>query len=378
MKIKHLILSLSLFLSWNVLASAQLSDTATISILTCRAGDDLYNMFGHTAVRVQDPTQSIDEVFNYGLFSFKEEGFMLKFMRGKLKYWVGRSTYRNFMRGYVSEKRSVIEQILNLDISQNNRLYQALLENTKNENKYYKYDFFFDNCSTRIGDILENNITLLKYSDSNESTKTFRQLLDEFNFVSPWIDFGMDLLVGTPADKEANSKDEMFLPEYLFIQMSKASLGHNPLVTETRILLDHEKEIGRRTRAKFFTPALFFALLLLLELFLFIKGSNKGWIKSYDKLIFFILGFGGVLILFMWFGTDHITTKNNLNLLWMNPLFLILLFNKSKSLYLLLSGCMVLTLIFACFLQQLHIAAIFIILICIFKLLRYYRHYNVA
>ena len=355
-------------------SSAQLSQQATISVLTCRAGDDLYNMFGHTAVRVQDPVQQLDEVYNYGLFSFKEPGFLMKFLRGKLNYWVGRASFDRFMGGYKTERRSVLEQVLDLNHSQVNKLYQALRQNIKAENKFYKYDFFFDNCTTRIRDILEDNITLLNYS-STSNDYSYRQLLDQFNYVSPWTDFGMDLLVGTPADARADAAGEMFLPEYLYGQLDKGSLGHTPLVKETKVLLDYESEVVARSKTGMFRPSVLFGLLLLLELFLF-KGqkTNQKWLRVYDKLFFTILGIAGLIIVFMWFATDHITTKNNMNLLWMNPLFLVLLFRKPQPLLLLLSAFMALSILGASFIQQLHVASVIIILIGLLKLLRYYKY----
>jgi len=373
MKYRLSILLIFYLLAGNPHLYAQLSNDATISILTCRAGDDIYNMFGHSAIRVVDSAQDLDVVYNYGLFDFSEPGFVIKFLRGKLKYWVGKSSYKAFMRTYVQEKRSVLEQILSLDQGQKNQLYQALQENNKLENRFYKYVFFFDNCSTRIRDILQRNVALLSYSEDEEATHSFRQLLDKFNYVSPWIDFGMDLLIGTPSDQKADSKGQMFLPENLYKQLARTSVGHSPLVIETRLLLDHEGELDRRSKGSLFPPALFFGLMLLLELFLFFKKGTAQWVKKYDTLFWSILGIGGCLLLFMWLGTDHITTKNNLNLLWMNPLFLILAFKPKKQSLLIGAGLMVLTLLLATFLQQLHVAAIIIVLISLLKALRRYR-----
>lgn len=354
---------------------AQLSEESTISILTCRPGDDVYNIFGHNAVRVQDSSVGVDEVYNYGLFSFEEEGFVMKFLRGKLRYWVGRSSMKGFLRGYVHEKRSVIEQTLDLDLAQKNKLYRALVENQKPENRYYLYDFFYDNCATRIRDILTDNITLLEYTSIDSEQYSFRQLLDQFNYKSPWIDFGMDLLVGTPADKTASPQAQMYLPEYLFNNLEKASLAHKPLVKSTQLILDYEAEIATRSRVPFFTPTLLFGLLLLLELFFFLKAGKEKlkWLSHYDNLAFLLLGIGSMILVFMWFGTDHSTTKNNLNLLWMSPLFLCILFYKSKNLILVQMGFIVLCLLLGTFVQQLHVAAILIALIAFFKLLRIFR-----
>ncbi len=354
-------------------ALCQLSESSSISVLTCRAGDDIYNMFGHNAIRVQDPERQMDDIYNYGLFNTQTPNFITKFLRRKLQYWVGKSSMKNFLRGYVYEKRSILEQELDLDLNQRNKLYMALQQNMRPENKYYKYEFFFDNCATRIRDILGDNITLLTYPSEENNQVTFRDLLDQFNFVSPWIDFGMDLLVGTPADALADTENQMFLPEYLYKHLSRSSLGHKPLVKSSKVILDYEKEYNERTNSKsFFTPALLFGFLLLLELFIFLSSrkSSSRWIRFYDALWYLILGIGGLVLVFMWFGTDHITTKNNINVLWMSPLFLFLLFKRNRTLLIIMAGLLILTLLLGTFLQQLHVASILIILLVLLKLLR--------
>lgn len=353
--------------------SSQLSSNATISILTCRSGDSIDNMFGHTAIRIVDPATQKDEIFNFGIFSFEEPNFTMKFMRGKLLYSLGRSSFNRFLSTYHRQKRSVFQQQLDLDHSQVNAIYNSLLENYKPENRRYKYDFFFDNCSTRARDLFPNNLEGIRFPDEPEKTMTYRDLLDQHTYRWPWTDFGMDLLVGHIADRTATVKDQMYLPEFFFDHLENMRLGNKPLVNATTMVLDHESAESERDRTPWISPLLFFGVLLILEIFLFFKNTTNRAIRFYDKMWFLVTGVGGLLILFMWFGTDHITTKGNLNLLWMSPLFLFRSFSSKRTVDFLLLLMLGMTLLLASFVQQLHAATILIIILLIFKLIRVVR-----
>jgi len=351
---------------------AQLSENAEISIITCRQGDQIYNTFGHTAILINDPILRKTELYNFGVFNFEEPGFTMKFLRGKLLYYLGINNYKGFMDAYTKEKRSVFTQKLDLNLEEKNKIYQALRENYKIENRKYLYDFFFDNCSTRARDLLENALPALTFPQS-ERKVSYRQLLDEYTFAKPWTDFGIDLIIGMKADKAASPRSQMFLPEYVYESLDKAMLNGKPLVEETELILNYENELKRRQKKSFLGPSLLFGLLLLLELFLFrkyTKGQSSKWIQRFDKLWFMAIGVGSMVILFMWFGTDHIATKSNLNILWMSPLFLFPALRKNKVGISILIGFLVLALIANIFWQQFHVASLMIIAISIMKLLR--------
>jgi len=352
---------------------AQLSDSATISIWTCRQGDDVWNTFGHTAIKVEDPVTAKYEIYNFGMFDFDEPGFTPKFLRGKLLYFLGIQSKARFYGGYKEEERSIFEQKLNLTTTQKNTIYLKLRENFKKENRRYLYDFFFDNCSTRQRDIIFNSLENLTDINDVKPTKTYRQLLDEYIFASPWMDFGIDLIIGKIADDVASKKDMMFLPDYLYERLKNTRVDGEPLVIETSTILDFESRHIQRQKATFFSPQLLFGLFFLLELLLFFKFFKKpipGIIKFYDGIWYTLLAISSIIILFMWFGTDHEATKQNLNVLWLNPLFFILLFVKKRWVYLSLLISMGLALITAVFLQQFHIASIMIICTLVLKLLR--------
>ncbi|MBT8189303.1 MAG: DUF4105 domain-containing protein [Bacteroidia bacterium] len=370
--VQRTLIPLFVLLFQGIPVTGQLSDSAQISVITCRAGDDIYNTFGHTAIRIYDPLDGKNELYNYGIFNFREPNFTMKFLRGKLLYSLGLQPYRRFLENYHYEKRTVFEQVL--DISQKDRkeIYQAIRTNYKPENRAYLYDFFFDNCSTRPRDILLDHIDGVSFAEQ-KGNKTFRHLLDEYTYAKPWTDFGIDLIIGSVADWTADRNDQMFLPEYLFTNLEEAKVNGHSLVSETKILANFESELERRSNIPWFTPVLVFAILLLLELILFLKFRKKvnpKWLTIIDKFWIFILGIGSIIIAFMWFGTDHIATKQNLNLLWMHPLFLVILFKPKRRIVLFSIILMILAILLSPFIQELHLASILIILITILKLVR--------
>lgn len=361
--------------------SAQLSEEAQISVLTIRPGDEIYTIFGHTSLRVYDPAKGKDQVFNYGLFSFSEPNFTMKFLRGKLLYYLGLNRYKRFMDENAFERRSTFEQVLDLDMVQKNKLYAAMLENVKPENKRYLYDFFYDNCSTRLRDQFMKNIDGIAYPTTSLGNLTYRQLLDQYTYRTPWTDFGMDLLVGARADETSGVLGEMYLPIFFYNHLSNTTVNGKPLVSEDKLVLDFEEAEKERDRIPFFTPVLLFGILLLLEIVLFIRAyqsksgltQNSKWLSVYDRLWYFILGISGVIIILMWFGTDHFATKWNFNLLWMSPLFLWKLFSsRSTNADLTLCISLILAFVAANFFQQYHVASILIAILMLFKMLRSY------
>ncbi len=321
------ILLVSILVSVNLIGQSQLSDSATISIYSVDRGSEVYTSFGHTGIRVSDPAQSLDYVFNYGIFSFNEPGFYTKFLAGKLLYRMGAETNGGFHKHYHREKRSVYEQKLDLTLQEKQAIYAFLVENYKPENRKYYYDFFFDNCSTRIADILDNNVAGLSWPQKPTKTITFREMLKESMEVKPWVFYGMDLIVGSIADKTTNIRDQLFLPMYLHDHLNNSFRGEKNIVLEDNLVADYVQEKTNQ-KAPFFNPILVFGILLIIEFIIFLLSfklfDNSTIINFYDRICFIIVGIAGLIIAFMWFGTNHETTKNNWNLLWMNPFFLIL------------------------------------------------------
>jgi hypothetical protein len=303
-------------------------ENTDISILTCRSGDELYSTFGHTAIRIVNTENDFDITYNYGVYSYNTSNFYIKFMRGKLPYYLGVSQTEFFMREYYHDKRSVIEQKLILTNDQKEIIIRFLLENAKPENRSYKYDFFYDNCATRAVDVYEL-AGEINYSNSIDE-KTYRELLKENLQNLVWSDFGIDLVIGARADLYTDRRGQMFLPEYIMKNLEYATVNSSgPLVEQAKLVLDFEELNAARKKSGTNWPLICTSILFILSLLI-----NLFWKKiarTYNRLIILICGILGLFLLFMWFGTEHGATKDNWNILWLNPLFLIFPFIKGKT-----------------------------------------------
>jgi hypothetical protein len=317
-----------------------LSERAEISLLTYDPVNEIHTVFGHSSIRVFDPERQLDIVFNYGMFDYAAPNFTLNFIKGKLNYSLGIQNYRDVIAYSDYRNQTVSEQVLNLDNRQKQEIYAFLQNNYKPENRYYLYDFFFDNCATRIRDILDTTLTTsLSYDKAAvEKNVTFRELLREFTKAQPWLEFGIDLVLGLPTDKKATFEQQMFLPQYLNESFAAGTITTadttKNLVQTTRPvhLADEVPETGFSI-----TPMLLFWLFFGLTLVLNILPKTSKITKIWNGVFVFIAGLAGLVILLMWFGTEHIPTKNNLNVIWCFPTHLIAAFwiwkTTSKPMY---------------------------------------------
>lgn len=301
-----------------------------ISLLTCDPGDELYSAFGHNAIRVLDLDTKRDLVFNYGTFDFDTPNFYLKFARGKLDYMLSVSTYEQFILHYQFLQRSVREQVLDLSPEQTLKTVEFLHENYQPENRFYRYDFFFDNCATKIRDVMEmvlgDQLNWNEAADAPE--KTFRTLIDEYVNVMPWADFGIDLALGSVIDRQTTEREKQFLPDYVEKAFEKATIvgdgPSRPLVRSSSTVL----EINPPPSAgSLFNPYFLFWVVAIMGIGVTYWGYRKkrlfiGW----DVALFGVLGIVGWVIVFLWFFTDHSATAYNWNILWAFPMHLALVF----------------------------------------------------
>ena len=226
-----------------------LSADAEVSLLTISPGDELYMGFGHSAVRVVDPQNRLDRIYNYGTFSFDEPGFYIKFCRGQLDYQLSAYDYKYAYLMYTREERSMKEQVFRMTPQMKQAVYEALETNHLKENRRYRYDFFFDNCATRIRDIFESALgESFTIYESNDRDLTFRNYIDQYLVPMQWADFGIDLVLGAKTDYPASAREAMFLPDYLFEGFDKATIkidGQNQqFVKEHKQILTYpEKEM---------------------------------------------------------------------------------------------------------------------------------------
>ena len=326
--LKALLLFVFVFIQINRV-KAQDSSHIRISLLTCTPGQELYSIFGHSALRVIDNTDKnsvTDHVYNFGTFNFDDPGFYLKFVRGQLRYYVNVEEFEDFKFSYIEENRGITEQELNFSAVEKIAIHRALLENIKEENKFYMYDFFFDNCTTRLRDII------VKYHQPKPllpavmpTTYTFRnaihQYLDSGNML--WSKFGIDILLGAPTDAVMTIPQQQFLPENLMKALDNTK--NTSIVSTSNNLYS----LGAINNKKvLFTPLSVFTLMLMLFISLSLYKNNitQNILSLLDTMLFFSVGLLGILLVFMWVGTDHIMTKNNYNLLWAWPVHIVYAF----------------------------------------------------
>lgn len=318
-----------LFMMISLLSFGQDSCRVRVSLLTCSPGDELYSTFGHSALRVTDSVSNTDVVYNYGTFNFDEPGFYSKFVRGKLKYFVSTEDFYSFEANYKYENRSITEQVLDLTCGQKQAVQQFLTWNLMPQNRYYKYDFTFDNCTTRLWDLLETvSDSSVKSNAENRDHSTFRDAIHEYldkNHKS-WDKLGIDILLGSRLDKEMTYRQTLFLPDNLMKAFDSATLNGIPLVNEKDIIL--KKTYVPEDKNNINNPLFIFSCLFVLIAFLSFSNSDftKRTLASFDSLLFFLFGLIGLLLIFMWVGTDHYMTRDNYNLLWAWPPHLVLAF----------------------------------------------------
>jgi uncharacterized protein DUF4105 len=315
--IKKLFLLATCYLLLATTSRAQDSSHIRISLLTCSPGEEIYSTFGHSALRVTDSIAKADIVFNYGTFDFDDPNFYGKFIRGKLLYYISAEYYDSFKVDYQRDNRGIIEQVLNFSPEEKIIIEGALYDNLREENKYYKYDFFFDNCTTRLRDLIvryKHPTPVLKAA-MPEGTR-FRQAIHEYldSAHQYWSELFIDVCLGVHTDAVMTPQQSMFLPDNLM-----RSLAKDPqLVIATNNLFPTTKE---EDNYSVFTPTVVFSLLFgfILVVGFYRNKVTNTFLRIFDGLLFFVTGLLGCMLLFMWFGTDHILCKDNYNLLWALP-----------------------------------------------------------
>ncbi|MCA0131962.1 lipoprotein N-acyltransferase Lnb domain-containing protein [Winogradskyella alexanderae] len=304
-----------------------LTPNAEVSVLTVGPGKSLNDAFGHNAFRIKDVSRGIDVTYGYGEYDFDAPNFYLKFAQGKLNYLISRHNYDDFYRHYVRYNRTVKEQILNFDPTEKQALFDYLENNYKPENRRYLYDFFYDNCATRIRDVSQTvtNNKIKFNSPDDLAQKTFRELIYEHVNKNSWGSFGIDLALGSVIDQNATPNEYMFLPKYINSYFENSTYdGMNSLVNRSKIIYKSRPE-----EASFnflISPLFVIGLISALILFITYKDyKNQSRSKWLDVSLFCLTGIVGLILFLLWFATDHSATANNYNLLWAFPLNFILI-----------------------------------------------------
>ena len=328
---KRILIFISLLICALNLSSQQISisDSSIVSLITCSPGEEVYAKFGHTAIRIVDKKNNLDVVFNYGIFSFETNNFYYKFIKGETDYMLGIYDTRNFLPEYVRRNSMVVEQILNLSPTEKKDLFALLIKNYLPENRTYRYNFIFDNCATRPRDkILAALHGYVKFREGGDS-KTFRQLIGTYVGNDTWLKFGIDIVFGIEADKAATESESMFLPEILMDEFQMAQIntrdGNNHKLVSERKILVQKIDLKENVTPWIFKPMAFSILLLIIGSIITIWDTKrKYYYKPFDAFVFGITGLAGLIVFYMMFFSLHPLVKSNLNLLWLNPLNLLI------------------------------------------------------
>jgi len=305
-------------------AQPVLSPAARISVITCGPDTrELYAAFGHSAIRVYDPANGLDEAFNYGVFNFNQPNFYLNFAKGFLFYKLGVYSYPDFEAYYLENDRYVHEQVLHLSADQKEKIFQFLVWNARPENQNYRYQYYQNNCATKIRDVLQSQLGAAIRWDSAwlQPAHSFRQKTDEHLDRLPWGDMGIDLCLGLPIDRRMHAWEYMFLPGYVedftdhaFIKMDSVWV---PLVAEKRRL----EKSAIHAEGNVFHPWVAMGLLAAVALAISIWDNRRKRLSKWlDVLLFGGAGLIGILLLSLWLFTDHTDAARNFNLLWAFPL----------------------------------------------------------
>ncbi len=308
------------------------SDSIRISLLTCEPGEEAYSLYGHTAIRYEDPARQLDIVFNYGIFNFNTPNFILRFALGQTDYLLGASEYERFEAEYFFDGRSVWQQTLNLQPEEKQTLIGLLWANYQPANRIYRYNFFYDNCSTRPRDKIAESIQgKVIYGDAripvHQGEKTFRDIVHEYTREHPWAQFGIDLCIGSEADRPITKEQMMFAPLYLMDFYSTAQIespsGNRPLVSGTRKVVDVAPDLDTTWCPTPMQCALVLFILVAAATIYGLKNEKGLW--GIDACLFGVAGVAGCILAFLALFSQHPAVSSNYVLFVFHPFHLFLL-----------------------------------------------------
>jgi hypothetical protein len=310
----------------------QLSPDVQVSVFTCDRGDQLYSTFGHTALRIKDPNNALDVVYNYGYFDFSTENFYFKFVKGDLQYFVKVTSYEDFVFEYRLDRREVIEQTLNLPLAKKQQLFEALNKSLNSNERFYIYKFIDRNCTTMITNKINDLYGSHAIQKVDDKTISYRTLLYPYfdNFF--WYKLGINIVFGAKTDTDAT---QLFLPVELLHSLDKATFDGKPLVTKKETIV---QGAPIESRFSFFNSIYVICVALLILMLI----NNKALFKSY----LFICGIFGLFLCLIGLYSLHQELLWNYNALLFNPLLLLIPFAKNNFFKKLLFSSLILLLIY--------------------------------
>lgn len=287
------------------------NDSLEISILTCSPGKEVYSVFGHSSIRILDTKNQIDHVYNFGMFDFSTPNFVFKFLKGKLQYFLGIQKTSDFIRIYTTENRTVSEQRLKLTEDEKKEIIKKLHFLYKPENRYYYYSFLNKNCTTELRDILNDIGVSLR---NRHLEITYREMIISYLKNNQWLKLGVNLVLGKSLDEKVNSYNSMFLPDFFEKEINDATIGGNKIV-KSRQKLNTIQVNNNPLVKRLFSPVIIFSILMLILIFRPLKKAKL--------LISIFIGGAGLFLAILMLVSEHPELKQNLNIIWCNPLYLL-------------------------------------------------------
>ena len=292
-----------------VFGQQSLSDTAKVSILTCGEGNELYSLFGHTAIRIQDEANALDVVYNYGTFDFRTENFYLKFVKGDLQYFVTAYEYNEFFYEYTIENRTIYEQTLNLTAIQKQQLFDKLNKSLLSDEKYYTYKFIDRNCTNMVVDKINQTLGKAYIVKTTEKDQTYRDILFPYLESHFYENLGINIIFGTKVDKPG---ERLFLPRQFMESLRVTKVNGSPIAEAPKLVLAAKPSVSTIP----FWNNIFSLCLVLLLLVI----SRKAWVYS---VYFTLLGMLGLFLSVVGCYSFHEELAWNYNVLFFNPLLLV-------------------------------------------------------
>ena len=309
--------------------STEYLDSVEVSLLTCQPHDEVYSLYGHTALRWHDLHEDdTDLAFNWGVFNFNAPHFVARFVFGLTDYELGAIPYPRFLLEYRHFGSMVTEQVIDLTSAEKQQLYVALNENLRPENQVYRYNYFYNNCTTKARDIIEGCISgKIKHAERQDNTPRYRDMIHSMTKNNPWSRFGNDLLLGIKADRTTTQREQEFLPLNLLYDFDHAQIYSNgtyrPLVKERRTAVPAGVQV-RQQGFPLSPLAVGIVLLALTLLLAFLQHHNHQVFRLWTALLMLCCGTIGTVLFLMIF-SQHPTVSINLQLLFFNPIHLVFL-----------------------------------------------------
>jgi len=297
-------------------------------LVTYGPGEIYWQRFGHNAIWIRDPQRGLDHVFNFGFFDFAQQNFMLRFLRGRMLYFSAAQPARDEFAAYMDENRSIRAQRLALTVAETEWLTQYLLQEVRPENRDYRYDYYLNNCSTRVRDALDQALggALSREFGGVPAAQTWRDHTRRLTAPDFWLYLGLEIVLGAPVDRPIDAWEEMFIPALLADAVADmevtGGIARGPLVLEDVTLFESSLQTPAAEPRAWWPRYLLASLVLLALAWILSRLLGAGLARAMARGWLLVSGLAGLALLFFWLGTDHSVASLNLNLLVFNPLWL--------------------------------------------------------